>query len=60
MQLNETIPSDLKQDFFMNTNPPDLSAEVIGFDLDNCLVQYDIYEITRLIVKTTLKDLIGE
>jgi len=38
---------------------PNLSREydAIGFDVDNCIVKYNLSNLTRLLIETELKDL---
>ena len=47
----ETIPKSLRYHFFTALDPPDANDyNVFGFDLDHCLVKYNVVELTKLII----------
>ena len=50
--LEDTIPAELKEYFFADRQPPNLTqdCDVIGFDADHCMVKYNIDALTKLIV----------
>jgi hypothetical protein len=55
---NDTVPTLLKGSFF-KTSCPSLMTDydVIGFDVDNTFVKYNITEMTKLAVSSYLSDL---
>ena len=55
----DPIPKSIKQHFFTDKLPPNLSKdyEAIGFDADHCLVKYKIKALTQHLVRLQLRDL---
>ena len=56
MPVKDTIPSSLKKFFFAGRQAPDLlkQYDVIGFTVENCLVKYNIVDLTATIVRDLL------
>ena len=56
----DTIPLDLKPYFFSDKHVPNLITDydAVGFNIDHCLVKYNVEEFARLTVETYLEDLI--
>ena len=56
----DTIPSSLKPYFFLGKKQPDLLREydVIGFDVNHCLVKYNEQKLIKQIVKGHLSELV--
>ena len=56
----DTIPPSVKKYFYTDKTPPNFTKDfdAIGFDADHCLVKYTIQEVTKLLVKISLKDMV--
>lgn len=54
----DTIPSEVKQNFFKDVKKPNLlkDYDAIGFDADHCLVKYNVKELVRFLVEIELKN----
>jgi hypothetical protein len=57
--MNEdTIPAELKQYFWSEQSTPSvMNYDVIGFDVDHCLVKYNNLELTTDVVQAYLQAL---
>lgn len=56
--MRDTIPVNLKPWFFREKEMPDLlSYDAIGFSLENCLVKFNITELTVHLIQTSLEQL---
>lgn len=50
-QIKDTIPSEIKKYFFTNISPPKiLDYDVLGFDVDHCMVKYKVEPLARFLI----------
>jgi hypothetical protein len=58
LPIRETIPESVKKHFFTYQEAPNLlEYDAIGFDLDHCLVKYNVDALTALLIKGHLDEL---
>jgi len=52
----DPIPSELKKHFFKDVVAPNLITDydVLGFDIDNCMVKYKVRELTVMLIRIEL------
>lgn len=55
----DPIPHSVKSEYWADKEMPNLSKdyEGVGFDVDHCLVKYDVRALVKLLTKLQLKDL---
>jgi len=55
----DTIPPSLKKHFYTDKSPPNFTKDfdAVGFDADHCLVKYNVQEVTKLLVRISLEDM---
>ena len=56
---SDTVPAEVKRHFFSDKKQPCLHREydVVGFDVDHCLVKYKLRPVAELIVRGMASDL---
>ena len=55
----DPIPPSIKKDFFADKSPPNLSKDydVIGFDMDHCLIKYKLGPFYSLMCRIFIEEL---
>ncbi len=55
----DPIPASLKPFFLKNKEPPNIleDYDAVGFDVNNCLVKYDVHELIRFLAYATLEQI---